>query len=112
MPPDPQELLPLHPLSFEVLLLLLDGPAHAYLIVKQLAEQAPSGQQVMPANLYRRIRDMLDQELIAERAVHDDPRRRREFRITPLGKRVARAEALRLQEALSAARSKGLLRNA
>ncbi|MES2306354.1 MAG: helix-turn-helix transcriptional regulator [Gemmatimonadota bacterium] len=112
MPLDPQELLPLHPLSFEILLLLLDGPAHAYLIVKQLAEQSPTGQLVMPANLYRRIRDMLEQELIAERPVHDDPRRRREFRITPLGKRVAQAEARRLQGALALARSKGLLRNA
>lgn len=112
MPVDPQSLLPLHPLSFDILLLLLEEPAHAYRIVKELADQAPDHTPVMPANLYRRIRDLLEQGVIAEQPAAGDPRRRREFRITPLGKGVLRAEARRLAGAVALARRKGLLRNA
>lgn len=99
--------LPLHPEAFRILLVLREGPAHGYAVVKMLEADPGRPGRVMPANLYRRMRTLLDQELIAEAdppadADADDPRRRY-FRLTALGERVARAEAHRLLDLLAGA---------
>jgi len=60
--------------------------------------QERSGARLYPANLYRRIRDLLGRELIAEsEAPKDTDPRRTYVAITPLGRMVAEAEARRLQ---------------
>jgi DNA-binding PadR family transcriptional regulator len=107
---DVQSLLPLHPLEFRILLVLLEGPNHGYEIVRSIEAVERAG-AVYPANLYRRIRDLLAKELVAEAG---SPRgredtRRRYLEVTPLGRRVARAEAVRLQELVNAARAINLL---
>jgi DNA-binding MarR family transcriptional regulator len=55
---------------------------------------------------------MLEQGLIEEvhsRAANADDERRRYYRLTRLGRRVAQAEAARLQEILGRAKAHGLL---
>ena len=63
--------------------------------------------KVLPANLYRRIRTLLDQGLIEESGNRPDPevddQRRRYFAVTPLGEAVAQAEAKRLRNLLAGA---------
>lgn len=100
--------LPLHPEAFRILLVLREGERHGYALVKELERDPGRPGRVRPANLYRRIRTLLDQELIAESDERPDPElddeRRRYFTTTPLGEAVARAEAIRLQSLLAGAR--------
>lgn len=109
--PDPRSFLPLHPLEFRILLVLLEGQRHAYRIVKEVEERGPEGERIFPANLYRRLRDMLDRGVLEEVPIpaRADQRRRRYFRITALGEAVARAEAARLDGLVAGARALGLL---
>ena len=100
-------LLPLHPEVFRILVVLREGPAHGYALVKELEKDAGRPGRVLPANLYRRMRTLLEQGLIEETEVAVDPQeddeRRRYFRVTRLGETVARAEAHRLQALLAGA---------
>lgn len=95
--------LPLHPLEFRILLVLLDGPAHGYRVVKEI-EAGPHHGTLYPANLYRRIRDLRDRGLLEEASAPPDAAeedgRRRYFQVTEAGRSVARAEARRLRELL------------
>ncbi len=101
------EHLPLHPESFRILLALRGEEMHGYAVVKELEKDPDRPGRVLPANLYRRIRTLRDDGLIEESdrepGPDEDPRRRY-FRLTELGREVARAEALRLQGLLAEAR--------
>ena len=104
---DPERFLPLHPLEFRILLVLWRESAHGYRIVKAIEDSDARWSRIFPANLYRRLRDLLGRGLIEEAPRPDegesDPRRRY-FEITPLGREVARLEARRLSELASDAR--------
>jgi DNA-binding PadR family transcriptional regulator len=69
--------------------------------------------RIEPGNLYRSLRKMKEEGLIEESDRRPDPAqddsRRRYFRLTPLGERVLRAEAGRLEHQLEAARVRRLL---
>ena len=103
--------LPLHPLEFRILLSLLEeDPRHAYAIVKHIEASEPSWHKVLPANLYRRIRDLRGKKLIQEESVSGtEAERRKYFSITSLGRRVAREEAQRLQALLGEAAALDLI---
>lgn len=104
--------LPLRPVEFHVLLSLASGERHGYGIIQD-AEQR--GERTVPdvGTLYRALRRMEDQGLIGvagRRPARDAGNERRiYYRITPLGLRVARAEAVRMQSLMRAARAGGLL---
>jgi DNA-binding PadR family transcriptional regulator len=110
---DPRAVLPLKPLVFQILLVLLGGERHGYSIVKEIERRAEAGTSVEPGNLYRTLRTMLAQGLIAESQGRPDPalddQRRRYFRITDFGTRVAEAEASRLEALVVTARAHNLL---
>ncbi len=99
--------LPLHPEAFRVLVVLRRGERHGYSLVKELERDPGRPGKILPANLYRRIRTLLEQELIEESDARPDPEiddeRRRYFAVTPLGEAVARAEAMRLEALLAGA---------
>ena len=108
---DPHDYLPLNPLEFRILLALRDGCRHGYAIVKDVEARTGGSSKIFPANLYRRIRNLLAGGLLAEAkpAKGDEPadeRRRKFFELTPLGLSVARAEVERLEGLLSEAREK------
>jgi DNA-binding PadR family transcriptional regulator len=109
VPKDVESPLPLHPLTYEILLILLDGPVHAYRIVKRIEKESGGGPRVLPANLYRRLRDMLDAGWIEELPVPEADRRHRDFQLTSLGRGVLSAEVRRLEAAVAMARGKGML---
>ena len=110
--PSIDELLPLKPLVFQVLLALTDGERHGWSLVRDV-QQRGGFERIMPGNFYRTLRAMLADGLIAEvpqRAkTADDDERRRYFHLTPLGARAATAEARRLEAVLLEARTKKLL---
>jgi DNA-binding PadR family transcriptional regulator len=111
---DPDDLLPLKPVVFQVLLSLVDGERHGYGIVQEIAERSSARLQLEPGNLYRTLRFMLDEELIeaSDRRPPpgEDDERRRYYRISKFGQRVAAAEAARLVELVADARARNLLK--
>ena len=112
---DVESLLPLKPLVFQVLLALSDEDRHGWSLVREV-QQRGGFARLMPGNFYRSLRTMLADGLIADSrrrpaskdGVSEDERRRY-FRLTPLGARVAAAEARRLEAAVLEARAKRLL---
>jgi DNA-binding PadR family transcriptional regulator len=110
-PPHPGSFLPLHPLEFRILLILLDGPSHGYAVVQEIEGRESAEGTIYPANLYRRMRDLLAKGLVEDsqppEGKSSDPRRRY-FQVTPLGMQVARAETERLGALLAEARKRGL----
>jgi DNA-binding PadR family transcriptional regulator len=111
--PEPQgEAGPMHDLELAILMVLLEGDAHAYAIVSELEERAPE-RRIYPANLYRRLNDMVVAGLLAEVPVPEeaDARRRRYYRVTAQGRKAAVAEARRLERVVADARQLGLLRS-
>ena len=106
-------LLPLKPLVFQVLLALADGERHGWALVRDV--QLRGGfERIMPGNFYRTLRAMLADGLIEESGERrefreNDDERRRYFQLTPLGLAVAAGEARRLESVLLEARSKRLL---
>ncbi len=107
---DPQELLPLTPPVFHILLALCDEERHGYGIMQDVARQTGDGLQLGPGTLYGCLKRMLAAGLVEESDERPDPalddERRRYYRMTGLGKRVVKAEAQRLASAVLAARNK------
>ena len=107
---DPQELLPLTPPVFHILLALCDEERHGYGIMQDVARQTEDTLQLGPGTLYGCLKRMLTAGLVVESDERPDPalddERRRYYRMTALGKRVVKAEAQRLSSAVMAARSK------
>lgn len=103
-------LLPLPAASFHILVALADGDRHGYAIMQDVAARTEGELRLSPGTLYRSIQRMLEQGLIAElasRPARNDDERRRYYRLTPLGREVARAEARRLTQMLKLARASG-----
>ena len=109
-PASPNELLPLTPPVFHILLALADEERHGYGIMQDVARQTGDALQLGPGTLYGCLKRMLAAGLVEESDERPDPalddERRRYYRMTTLGKRVVRAEAQRLSSALMAARTK------
>lgn len=105
-------MLPLKPLVFQVLVSLSEGERHGWSLVREV-QLGAGGDRIMPANFYRTLRTMMADGLIEEsarRKAADDDERRRYFKLTPFGQDAARAEARRLHELVSDARTKKLLK--
>jgi len=111
--PDPDSLLPLKPVVFQVLLSLVDGERHGYALVQDIAERTAAKLDLEPGNLYRVLKAMLDEGVIEESerrpAPDRDDERRRYYRITSFGHKVAMAEAARLDRIVADARARNLI---
>ena len=98
----PAELLPLKPTDFLIMLMLAQGERHGYRLMQEIAERTSGHIQLEAGSLYRTIRRMQDDALIEESsrrpAADLDDERRRYYRLTPFGRRVVAAEAVRLRE--------------
>ncbi len=109
----PESFLPLTEVEFEILLALAGGPLHGYGIMKGVERRTGGRTVIHPGTLYRALDRLSDAGLLEETVqVSGDARaddRRRTYRLTPLGRRVARAEALRLESQVGAARALDLL---
>ena len=106
------DLLPLPPATFHILVALADEDRHGYAIMQDVAARTEGDLKLSPGTLYRSIQRMLDQHLIEELSERPAPElddeRRRYYRITRWGTTVAKAEARRLAQMLKLARAKGL----
>ena len=106
-----EQLLPLPPTTFHILLALFEEERHGYAIIQDVEARTEGELRLSAGTLYRTIARLVEQGLIAEvtrrRAAGDDPRRRY-YRLTPFGVAVARAETRRLSQLVRMARAKGL----
>jgi DNA-binding PadR family transcriptional regulator len=111
--PRPEDFLPLHRDTFHVLVSLADSDRHGYSILLDVAERTSGALRFSPSSLYASIKRLLHQGLIEELAERPDPdeddERRRYYRLTRLGRKVAEIEARRLEQLLADARATGLL---
>ena len=118
----PEDLLPLTPVSLNILLALADEERHGYGIGLEVRERTAGEMRLGPGTLYGSIRRMVDGGLIEEseglaeekgpesgRRDYDGERRRY-YRLTGFGGRVLAAELGRLERVVSVARAKGVLR--
>jgi DNA-binding PadR family transcriptional regulator len=107
-----QKLNPLPSAAFHILLSLADDDLHGYGIMQQVAEQTAGRMRLGPGTLYSSIQALLEEGLIEELTGGQKPgqERRRYYRLTSSGRKLARSEAERLAGLLRVARAKKILR--
>lgn len=109
-------LLPLPLATFHILIALAQEDRHGYAIMLDVEKRTDGELRLSAGTLYRSIQRMLEQGLIVEvrerPAPELDDERRRYYRLTPAGRRVAAAEAARLQRLVTVARAHRLLSRA
>ena len=114
LPMPKRKLDPLPSAAFQILLALVDEDLHGYGIMRQVAEQTDGRTRLGPGTLYSSIKTLLEEDLIAEVDLCEDARlgheRRRYYRLTSAGRKLARSEATRLADLLRVARAKKILR--
>lgn len=113
MQPDPRDFLPLKDIMFRVLLALADGERHGWSLGQALDETS-GGARLLPGHLYRTLDRMVSDGLIAERDEPTTPSTptgkrgtapSRFFTLTPLGRKVAKAETQRLEGLVARSRA-------
>ena len=109
-----RKLDPLPSAAFHILLALAGEDLHGYGIMRQVAEQTGGRMRLGPGTLYSSIQTLLEEKFIEEVDLREDPKlgheRRRYYRLTSAGRKLARSEAERLAGLLRVARAKKILR--
>ena len=112
----PDELLPLTPGMFHVLIALADGEKHGYAIIKEVVRRTDGAIRLSAGTLYTLIRRFVQDGVIAESDERPDPslddERRRYYRLTARGRKAAEEEALRMETTARQARTRLRLRKA
>jgi DNA-binding PadR family transcriptional regulator len=100
---------PLPEATFHILMAVADEDRHGYGIIQDVLTSTNGKLKLSAGTLYRSIQRMLEQGLLVEtrERPEDHDERRRYYRITPLGREVAKAEAQRLQQLVRLARRSG-----
>ena len=111
---DPRAHLPLKPVDLELLLALADDDRHGYGLVQAVAAHTNGLVVLDPGNLYRVVKRLLAEGLVAEAGQRSAPdeggERRRYYRLTALGGRVLAAELERLRALVNAPDARALAR--
>ena len=112
-PRQPEEVfLPLSEVTFQILLALTDRERHGYGIMSEVEIRTAGRVRLGAGTLYGALKRLVGDGLVeeaAERADAPDDERRRYYRLSSLGRSVARAEARRLAAAVRLARSLRLI---
>ena len=109
-----RKLTPLPSAAFQILLALAGEDMHGYAIMRHVEEQTAGRMRLGPGTLYTSLQNLLEEGLIAEidardvSAIHHE--RRRSYRLTAAGHKVAREEAERMAVVLRVARARRILR--
>ena len=105
--------LPLTTPMLHTLVALADGDKHGYAIIKEIARRTDGAVRLSAGTLYALIRRAEADGLIVETDERPDialdDERRRYYRLTPFGRKVAAAEIERLESIVEMARTKKLV---
>ncbi|HUF51087.1 MAG TPA: helix-turn-helix transcriptional regulator [Longimicrobiales bacterium] len=110
MTADVQHHLPVSPAVLEILVALGGAPLHGYAVAQAVRARSGGRIRLETGPLYRHLKRLLDDSLVAEapRPEDDDARRGAYYRLTPLGRRVLAAESRRLGDLVAHVREAGL----
>lgn len=95
---------PLPAASVNLVLALLHGESHGYALMRRVEELSDGGVRMGPGTLYGTLNRLLADGLIVETTddrPRDDSERRRYYRLTAEGERVATSELTRLRTLLT-----------
>jgi DNA-binding PadR family transcriptional regulator len=104
--------LPLTPLTMALLMALAKGDSHGYSLMQDVRKRTSGRVSPGTGSLYAALDRLMDGGLIEEsrdRPGPEEDQRRRYYRITAAGRRVARAEAQRMLEVVEDAKRAHLL---
>ncbi len=108
-----ESLIPLNPRDYLILFSLVSEERHGYGIVKQVEADSQGQVSLDPANLYRAVKRLIRDGLIAEgdeRPTEESGgQKRRYYSITAFGRDVVALEAARLATLADAARAESLI---
>ena len=111
--PEPEGYLPLTPAVLDIMVALGDEELHGYAIMQEVRRRTAGKRRLAPGTLYRSLGQMEERGWVVEAEERPDPslddERRRYYRLTDLGRRIALAEVERLEGLVDAARSKGFV---
>jgi DNA-binding PadR family transcriptional regulator len=111
--PEMDQILPLTPAVFHILLALADQERHGYGIMQEVATMTRDKIQMGPGTLYGTIKRMLAAQLVEESDERPDPdmddERRRYYCLTDWGRQVLAAETERLSNLVQVAQTKKAL---
>ncbi len=111
--PIPEGYLPLTPAVLDIMVALGNDEMHGYAIMREVRRRTDGQRHLSPGTLYRSLRQMEQRGWVAEAQERPEPalddERRRYYRLTEFGRRVALAEVERLVGMVGAARSKGMI---
>jgi DNA-binding PadR family transcriptional regulator len=110
-----RKLDPLPAAAFHILLSLAEEDLHGYAIMRQVSEQTDGRMRLGPGTLYSSIQTLLEEKCIEEvvglkEGAALGHERRRYYRLTTAGRKLARSEANRLSDLLRVARAKSIFR--
>ena len=92
----------LSPELFQILLVLSKEELHGYAILKEIERSTNGSMRLEPSPLYRRLKRLVDEGIVAEvDRVDPEDERRKFYRLTPAGRRLLQVEARRLVELAS-----------
>jgi DNA-binding PadR family transcriptional regulator len=111
--PEPESYLPLSPAVLDIMLALGSEEMHGYAIMQEVKRRTNGQRRLAPGTLYRSLKQMHERGLLEESEERPEPglddERRRYYRLTDLGRKVALAEVERLEGLVRAGRSKGFV---
>src|SRR5829696_1055654 len=109
--PIPEGYLPLTPAVLDIMVALGDEELHGYAIMQEARGRLDGKRRLAPGTLYRSLKQMEQRGWVAQSEERPEPslddERRRYYRLTEFGRRVALAEVERLEDLVGAARLKG-----
>ena len=109
-----RKLDPLPAVAFQIMLALSAGELHGYAIMREVEEQTGGRLRLGPGTLYGSIQALLEGKLIEEVYRSEEPEdrqeRRRYYRLTTAGRKLARSEAEKMADVLRVARARKILR--
>jgi DNA-binding PadR family transcriptional regulator len=102
-----EDLPPLGPIVFQILVALADGERHGYDINKEVSEATRGHVRLGAGSFYRHLSQLCrDGWIVQTPRTDDDAMGRRYYRLTPRGRRIAQAETARLEGVLRTARAR------
>jgi DNA-binding PadR family transcriptional regulator len=111
IPEEPESYLPLTPAVLDIMVALGNEEMHGYAIMREVRRRTEGRRRLAPGTLYRSLKQMEERGWVVESEERPDldDERRRYYRLTDLGRRVALAELERLESLVRAGRSKGFV---